>query len=155
MESESVSAGADVVDSEGERLGCVIAATDEYIVAEQGFFFPTDFYIPRAMIDNIEEMVVRLTISKVDVLAKGWGVSRDTGSVDENPRSCPLSEFPLQAANRVSVHPNAPERTPLRGCDRQRGQRRCALHVMKEDHLCLGFPSPDFVRGIPISKCRW
>jgi len=89
MESEVISTGADVVDSEGERLGCVIAATDEYIVAEQGFFFPTDFYIPRTVIENIEEMVVRLRITKVDVLAKGWGVSRETGSGDEHPAAAP------------------------------------------------------------------
>jgi hypothetical protein len=75
--TNAIPAGAEVVDVEGERLGSVIAAADEYIVAEQGFFFPTDFYIPRDAIAEITEASVRLTLAKADVLDQGWGVRQD------------------------------------------------------------------------------
>ncbi|MFL5758357.1 MAG: DUF2171 domain-containing protein [Thermomicrobiales bacterium] len=77
METEEIVAGAEVVDAEGEHLGNVIAATDEYVVAEQGFFFPTDHYIPRQAIAKVEDATVWLSIRKHDVLAQGWSVQPD------------------------------------------------------------------------------
>ena len=50
---EAIRAGAEVVDVHGERLGYVLAAAADYIVAEHGFFFPTDFYIPREAIAQV------------------------------------------------------------------------------------------------------
>lgn len=68
--------GADVVDSDGERLGNVIAATPEYIVVEQGMFFPTDFYIPRNVIDKIEDAIVHLSITQTEAQDRGWSKKR-------------------------------------------------------------------------------
>jgi hypothetical protein len=74
----AISTAAEVVDSEGERLGSVIAAAPDYIVAEHGFFFPTDFYIPRSAIAEVTESLVRLALTKDDVLTQGWDVRPDT-----------------------------------------------------------------------------
>lgn len=76
METEVIPRGAEVMDSDGERLGAVIAASPEYIVVEQGFFFPTDFYIPRTVIDKIDEAVIHLTITREEALNAGWTVDR-------------------------------------------------------------------------------
>jgi len=76
METEPILSGADVLDSQGERLGGVIAASAEYIVVEQGFFFSTDFYIPRTVIEKVEEAIVYLTITKHEALAAGWTLGR-------------------------------------------------------------------------------
>ena len=77
IQHETITSGADVLDSEGDRLGSVIAASAEYIVVEQGFFFPIDFYIPRTVIEKIEDAIVYLTITKHEALAAGWTLSRD------------------------------------------------------------------------------
>jgi hypothetical protein len=76
MENETILEGAEVMDAEGERLGGVIAASPDYIVVEQGFFFPTDFYIPRTVIDKIEDAIVHLTITKQAALTAGWTLDR-------------------------------------------------------------------------------
>ena len=71
---ETIPDGAEVVDKDGERLGNVIASAADYIVAEQGLFFQTDFYIPRTVIAEVSDATVRLTMAKADVLDQGWGV---------------------------------------------------------------------------------
>jgi hypothetical protein len=82
IELATITSGADVLDSEGERMGGVIAASLEYIVVEQGFFFPTDFYIPRTVIDKIEDAVIYLTITKQQALTAGWTVTRTDASTE-------------------------------------------------------------------------
>lgn len=76
METTAIPRGAEVTDSTGERLGAVIAASPEYIVVEQGFFFSTDFYIPRSVIEKIEDAIIRLRVTKQDALTAGWSVER-------------------------------------------------------------------------------
>jgi hypothetical protein len=83
----AITTAAEVVDSEGERLGSVIAAAPDYIVAEHGFFFPTDFYIPRSAIAEVSESLVRLTLSKDDVLKQGWGVQPDAPTSSKSPET--------------------------------------------------------------------
>jgi len=80
VQGPAIPAGAEVVDTDGERLGNVIAAAPDYIVAEQGFFFPTDYYIPRSAIAEIIDATVRLTVSKADALNQGWGVQPESPS---------------------------------------------------------------------------
>jgi hypothetical protein len=76
METAVIPRGAEVTDSAGERMGAVIAASPEYIVVEQGFFFSTDFYIPRSVIEKIEDAIVHLRITKQDALTAGWSLER-------------------------------------------------------------------------------
>ena len=76
MEAPVIPRGAEVTDSAGERMGAVIAASPDYIVVEQGFFFSTDFYIPRSVIEKIEDAIVHLRITKQDALTAGWSVER-------------------------------------------------------------------------------
>lgn len=78
METIAIRSGAEVVDVDGERMGSVIAAAVDYIVAEQGFFFPTDYYIPRSAIAAVTESTVRLTVTKADALDQGWGIRQET-----------------------------------------------------------------------------
>lgn len=68
-------ASAEVVDSEGERLGSVIAAAPTYIVVESGFFFPTDYYIPRSSIAAVTDGVVQLAVTKAESVERGWEVN--------------------------------------------------------------------------------
>ncbi|MGI8477124.1 MAG: hypothetical protein ACR2OO_12225 [Thermomicrobiales bacterium] len=84
MEMGDIPNDADVFDADGERLGNVIAAASDYIVVEQGFFFPMDYYIPRGVIASVEEAVVRLTVTKADALAQGWGVQPNAAEAAES-----------------------------------------------------------------------
>jgi hypothetical protein len=82
---EAIPAGAEVVDAEGERLGHVLAAAADYIVAERGFFFPTDFYIPREAIAEVSDATVRLGLTKADVLTRGWEVRPEAAAAAPAP----------------------------------------------------------------------
>jgi hypothetical protein len=85
--SDSIAVGTEVFDIDGERIGHVIAAATEYIVAEQGLFFPTDYYLPRDTIAEITEIAIKLNITKADALERGWSVQieRDESLSEASP----------------------------------------------------------------------
>jgi uncharacterized protein (TIGR02271 family) len=64
--------GTDVVGSDGDKVGKVVAAESSYIVVEKGFFFPTDYYIPMSAINNFDGDKVYLTVTKDEALNQGW-----------------------------------------------------------------------------------
>jgi hypothetical protein len=66
--------GVDVVGSDGEKVGKVIATTASFVVVEKGFFFPTDYYVPVEAVANFDGDKVTLTVSKDEALHQGWDV---------------------------------------------------------------------------------
>jgi len=64
--------GTDVVGSDGDKVGKVVAAESSYIVVEKGFFFPTDYYIPTNAINTFDGDKVYLTVTKDEALNQGW-----------------------------------------------------------------------------------
>jgi hypothetical protein len=42
-----ISVGDEVYGSDGDKVGTVAEVQSGYLVVEKGFFFPTDYYIPR------------------------------------------------------------------------------------------------------------
>jgi hypothetical protein len=66
--------GVDVVGSDGEKVGKVIATTGAFVVVEKGFFFPTDYYVPIEAVANFDGDKVTLTVSKDEALHQGWDV---------------------------------------------------------------------------------
>lgn len=73
--------GTDVVGSDGDKVGKVVAAESSYIVVEKGFFFPTDYYIPTNAINTFDGDKVYLTVTKDEALNQGWDQEL-TGSDD-------------------------------------------------------------------------
>jgi len=73
--------GTDVVGSDGDKVGKVVAAESSYIVVEKGFFFPTDYYIPTNAISTFDGDKVYLTVTKDEALNQGWD-QQLTGSDD-------------------------------------------------------------------------
>lgn len=71
--------GTDVYGSDGEKVGSVVAVQPHYLVVEKGFFFPTDYYIPRSALTSYDDGKVFLNVSKDDALNQGW----DQAPVDE------------------------------------------------------------------------
>jgi uncharacterized protein (TIGR02271 family) len=56
----------------------------DYVVVSEGFFIPTDYYIPTSAITSTSEDIVYLSVTKDEALNQGWDVEPvDTGVVTE------------------------------------------------------------------------
>src|SRR3712207_5064203 len=64
--------GTDVVGSDGNKVGEVVAVHQNYVVVEKGFFFPTDYYIPTSAIANYDGDKIYLNVTKDAALDQGW-----------------------------------------------------------------------------------
>src|SRR3954470_6312131 len=85
MSSSSAIAQIDVGDavysSDGNNLGTVAAVYPGYIAIEKGFFFPTDYYIPRDAVTSTSGSDVFLAVTKEAALNQGWDTEpTDLGS---------------------------------------------------------------------------
>lgn len=64
--------GDEVFGSDGDKVGKVIAAQNDYMVVEKGWFFPTDYYIPASAIASYDNGQIFLNVSKDVALEQGW-----------------------------------------------------------------------------------
>ena len=64
--------GDDVLASDGDKVGNIVAVQPNYIVVEKGFFFPTDYYIPTSAVASYDEGRVYLNVTKDAALNQGW-----------------------------------------------------------------------------------
>jgi uncharacterized protein (TIGR02271 family) len=69
---DQIMVGDAVYSSDGENLGTVAAVYPGYIAIQKGFFFPTDYYIPRSAIGSTSGSDVFLTVAKGAALDQGW-----------------------------------------------------------------------------------
>jgi stress response protein YsnF len=74
-----ITEGTDVVGSDGNKVGEVVAVHQNYEVVEKGFFFPTDYYIPTSAIANYDGDKIYLNVTKDAALDQGW----DTAPTDD------------------------------------------------------------------------
>ena len=75
--------GTEVVAADGDKVGKVIAAQGDYLVVEKGFFFPTDYYVPRTAIASYDGDKAYLTVTKDQALNQAWGVAPDAYATDQ------------------------------------------------------------------------
>lgn len=68
QEQWTVTEGADVVGSDGEKVGEVVNANPDYIVVKKGFFFPNDYYVPSSAISSVDEGHVYLNVTKEEAM---------------------------------------------------------------------------------------
>jgi len=69
---DEIMIGAEVFGADGDKLGRVAEVYPGYITVEKGFFFPTDYYIPRSIVQSVQNGEVFLTVSKDAALHSGW-----------------------------------------------------------------------------------
>jgi uncharacterized protein (TIGR02271 family) len=62
----------DVIGSDGEKLGSVARVEGGYMVAQKGWLFPNDYYIPTSAITGVQGDQVILNVTKDEVLNQGW-----------------------------------------------------------------------------------
>src|SRR5690349_7482788 len=73
-QAADIAIGDEVFGSDGDKVGDVAAVYPAYIIVEKGFFFPTDYYIPRNAIASFDAGRIYLTITKDAALNSGWDV---------------------------------------------------------------------------------
>ncbi|MGH2558929.1 MAG: DUF2382 domain-containing protein [Thermomicrobiales bacterium] len=64
--------GTEVFGVEGDKVGKIVAIQPTYVVVEKGFFFPSDYYIPRSAIANFDGENVYLAVTKDEALNQQW-----------------------------------------------------------------------------------
>jgi uncharacterized protein (TIGR02271 family) len=72
--NQNILTGVEVFGADGEKVGNVAAVYPAFIVVEKGFFFPTDYYIPRSAIASSDADQIFLNVSKDAALESGWNV---------------------------------------------------------------------------------
>ncbi len=111
-EHGTIIAGMDVFGADDGKVGQVKDILDDYIVVSKGFFFPTDYYIPRDAVATVSDKVL-LNVAQHDALNQGWDAQpadvapADAGDDDERsisdvttPLTVPLHEEQLHASTR-------------------------------------------------------
>ncbi len=83
-EEWTIQEGTDVVGSDGDKVGEVVAVQDSYVVVEKGFFFPTDYYIPTNAIANYDGDKIHLNVTKDQALDQGWDTEPMTATTTDN-----------------------------------------------------------------------
>ncbi len=73
----SIEVGTNVIGTCGHKVGEVVTIRPHCIVVEKGFFMPTDFYIPKSAIENIDDHGLYLNVTKEHALHHGWDVDPD------------------------------------------------------------------------------
>jgi uncharacterized protein (TIGR02271 family) len=87
--------GWKIVGADGEDLGTVASIEEDYFVVSEGFFFPSERYIPATAVRAVEEGTVHLAVSKDEIDARGW--------------DSPEAIWVQQGAPRAQQAPPAPE----------------------------------------------
>lgn len=73
----TVEVGANVIGTCGHKVGEVVTVRPHHIVVEKGFFMPTDFYVPKSAIVNIDDHGLYLNVTKEYALHHGWDIDPD------------------------------------------------------------------------------
>ena len=159
----TVTEGADVVGSDGEKVGEVVNAYPDYIVVKKGFFFPTDYYVPSRAIASVDEGHVYLNVTKDEAMNQdpSWdtepadtgtmtdvststtsaGLSGYTGDADvsTSTTSTGLGGYTADVDNRDVVTTNTTSSTGLSHDETPFGheQDTPATHIQDEDHIVV------------------
>jgi uncharacterized protein (TIGR02271 family) len=64
--------GWQIVGSDGENIGTVASVEEDHFVLSEGFFFPSERYIPAMAVRAVEEGTVLLSVTKDEIDARGW-----------------------------------------------------------------------------------
>ena len=64
--------GANVFGSDGEKIGPVAEAQNQYFVIEKGFIFTTDIYIPMSAVASRDQDGIRLSMTKDEIEHGDW-----------------------------------------------------------------------------------
>jgi hypothetical protein len=113
-----VTVGDDVFGSDGEKVGRIAELYPGYLTVEKGFFFPSDYFIPRQAIQSVQGNEVYLNVTKDNALNSGW---------DQVPTNTQLLETDRSSTEDVLL-----ETTPADGYERSArldGREQDEIHI--------------------------
>jgi uncharacterized protein (TIGR02271 family) len=113
-----VAVGDDVFGSDGEKVGRIAELYPGYLTVEKGFFFPSDYFIPRQAIQSVQGNEVYLNVTKDAALHSGW---------DQVPTNTQLLETDRSSTDDVLL-----ETTPADGYERSArldGREQDEIHI--------------------------
>jgi len=100
--------GTEVIAAEGDKVGKVIGAEGGYLIVEKGFFFPTDYYVPRTAINAYDGDKAYLAVTKDQALNQAWDTMPATYAVDDREigtmSATGTSRVPTGETMTVPVH---------------------------------------------------
>jgi uncharacterized protein (TIGR02271 family) len=115
---DMVAVGDDVFGSDGEKVGRIAELYPGYLTVEKGFFFPSDYFIPRQAIQSVQGNEVYLNVTKDAALHSGW---------DQVPTNTQLLETDRSSTEDVLL-----ETTPADGYERSArldGREQDEIHI--------------------------
>jgi uncharacterized protein (TIGR02271 family) len=115
---DMVAVGDDVFGSDGEKVGRIAELYPGYLTVEKGFFFPSDYFIPRQAIQSVQGNEVYLNVTKDAALHSGW---------DQVPTNTQLLETDRSSTDDVLL-----ETTPADGYERSArldGREQDEIHI--------------------------
>jgi uncharacterized protein (TIGR02271 family) len=115
---DMVTVGDDVFGSDGEKVGRIAELYPGYLTVEKGFFFPSDYFIPRQAIQSVQGNEVYLNVTKDNALHSGW---------DQVPTNTQLLETDRSSTEDVLL-----ETTPADGYERSArldGREQDEIHI--------------------------
>lgn len=82
MDPVTIHEGATVFDANGDKLGKVHAIEADHFIVEKGFFFPTDYIVPRSVISTVTGDDIYLSVTKDEAVNHGeeWAESDPASS---------------------------------------------------------------------------
>jgi sporulation protein YlmC with PRC-barrel domain len=69
---EEIPVGTEVVGSDGEKVGEIVAAFRDYVVVQTGVLFPSDRYVPTSALAGDDGERVKLVVTKTRALEQPW-----------------------------------------------------------------------------------
>jgi uncharacterized protein (TIGR02271 family) len=138
-----INRGAEVFGADGEKVGSIAGVYPGYIMVEKGFFFPTDYYIPRSAIASADAERIYLAITKDAALGRGWDVRPvDLESATASTIEDRITDIDRLAASRVATDTGEEIRIPVMEEEltatmrpQAAGAVRIAKNVVAEDRV--------------------
>jgi uncharacterized protein (TIGR02271 family) len=93
-----------IVGSDGENIGTVASVEEDYFIVSEGFFFPSERYIPAAAVRAVEEGTVLLSVTKGEIDARGWNTLESIRMEQASPQSEQGHTTPEQREDADAAH---------------------------------------------------
>ncbi|MFN8591990.1 MAG: DUF2382 domain-containing protein [Thermomicrobiales bacterium] len=97
-----IALGDEVFGSDESKVGNVADVQADYIVVEKGFFFPSDYYVPRSAIASVGNGRVYLNVTKDVALHSGWETVPETSGISAAATEIDLRDATLAADRTVT-----------------------------------------------------
>ncbi len=83
-ETWEIEQGTDVLCEDGDKIGEVVDILPGYLVVEQGFYDPSDIYVPIGLVARHDDVSLTLAITAEEFEQRDWSERPETGDPDDD-----------------------------------------------------------------------